>query len=932
MKYEILINSIFRLPLSKANKILEYYQVNIGFKSSEEQEKVLDIITNKNKIRNQITTEQYEKIYENIIQLNNGTISYESSIFNNYNNYSIMFWIEIIDKIDITLLKKILDKYVEKLPSFIIETIIINLSKQIQEEAIQKYNSYLDLNQEMFYSFYYSLKKESREYLKRIYHNKIPDDSILKLKDMQEKQLFEILINKYDKLIYKNPNSIVEVILEKISQIEFLNIIFKKYKKLINKCSNSKFKKLFSKYKELSKYNNLRITIIDDYELFDLFKEKFLNLGIVKTIKLFDRIKYYDTDDFTVHIVLELLNYVYLENDLLNIINNETMKEIIKRYVEKCKQKKYRIKDLEKTIRKIKNEKKQNIISKEYIKAIIECKQLLNQKIIDDKSDIYIETRNLFSNDLINRCYKDETTNEKIQLNNVFYRLIKESLSFELVYSIKTYKGLIYLSKYGKNNDNVDLITRNFNDNQILRLNLNKILRITRNIDQEYQKFPNQNSIDKMGIQLYCLFGLDKAKYLLESNIEYQRMENLFDQIKYNTIEINGENPKLKEDFIVFLFGKGNMKEPCSNINKLIRKELPNFEKYFSEFRNNLEKIVEECNGVISVKRILKYFDNIEFPIELKPDEVMFKKYLKELNTTDQEILKDAIEICKNARKRKYSSIPKIDETFENFTYKMLDLKDPFAITVGYLTHCCFLIKGISYESLKHALQSKNGRIFAVFYNQKFIAQSWIWRNGNVACFDSVEYAQAFYQLQKEEQSKLLEIYKKAAQQIINISNEMEPEAEKIKLVTVGRTNNIFNNLEDLTDEKPKPLEPNLYTFDSQYQKILTSSDYSNLNYGDVKVQYKDPRKNAEIIDDFNNIDIDKLDDILININSLRYQLENIDSPLDYNNYKKIISQENWYILVDKNGNIESQSLNDDEETIIEYNKFLSKVKEETKY
>ena len=310
----------------------------------------------------------------------------------------------------------------------------------------------------------------------------------------------------------------------------------------------------------------------------------------------------------------------------------------------------------------------------------------------------------------------------------------------------------------------------------------------------------------------------------------------------------------------------------------------------------------------------------------------MFKKYLKELNTTDQEILKDAIEICKNARKRKYSSIPKIDETFENFTYKMLDLKDPFAITVGYLTHCCFLIKGISYESLKHALQSKNGRIFAVFYNQKFIAQSWIWRNGNVACFDSVEYAQAFYQLQKEEQSKLLEIYKKAAQQIINISNEMEPEAEKIKLVTVGRTNNIFNNLEDLTDEKPKPLEPNLYTFDSQYQKILTSSDYSNLNYGDVKVQYKDPRKNAEIIDDFNNIDIDKLDDILININSLRYQLENIDSPLDYNNYKKIISQENWYILVDKNGNIESQSLNDDEETIIEYNKFLSKVKEETKY
>ena len=51
MKYEILINSIFRLPISKANKILDYYQKNIGFKNSEEQQKALDIITLKHNIK-----------------------------------------------------------------------------------------------------------------------------------------------------------------------------------------------------------------------------------------------------------------------------------------------------------------------------------------------------------------------------------------------------------------------------------------------------------------------------------------------------------------------------------------------------------------------------------------------------------------------------------------------------------------------------------------------------------------------------------------------------------------------------------------------------------------------------------------------------------------------------------------------------------------
>ena len=915
MKYELLINSIFRLPFSKANKALEYYQKNVGFKSSEEQQKALDIITKKNNINKYITDEIHNKIYSDIIKLNNESISYESSVFNNYDEYPNMFWIEIMDNIDYEILNEFLDKYVIKLPSFIIETIIINLPKSIQKDAVKKYILYINFEEDTFYSFYYSVKTSSRSYLKKHFKDKIPDDLLLEIKDMNENEIVDLLINN-DELLYKNPNTLVEIVLDNITTLESLNIFIRKYNNLISRSSNSKFKMLFNKYKTLSKDSE---NVIDDFELIRLFKSKFYNLGVVRTIKLFDRIKYYELDEFTVYVVLELLDIAYYDEELFNIINKKTVDEIIKRYVEKCKSKSYKLLDLKKSINKISKEDKKNIISKEFIKTVIICSYLLNRKVIDDKNELYIRARELCSNDIIERCIKDYTLEDKVQLNSVFYRLIKGTLPFELVYSIKTYKGLIYLTKCGISFSDVDYVVSKFTDRQVFDLNVTQILRITKNIKST--KYPYLSAVDKMGLQLYSLFGLDKAKYLLESSLEYTRMENLFDQIKYYVIEIINGNPKLNEDFVNFLFGKGNMKEPSSNINKLIRGEIPEFEKYYSDFCNDFEKIVDGCNGVISVKRVIKYLDNVELPIELKPDELMFKPYLKEMNTFDSEILKEAVNVLKNARNRKYSTIPKFEGNIDDYRYEMLDLGDPYGLIVGYLTHCCFLLNGMSSETLKHALESKNGRVFVVYNKQALVAHSWVWRNGNVVCFDSIELGTDFHTLPQEEKEKLTIVYKEAAQKIMDISSNNEDEIDRVKLVSIGRTTSIFNDFETIKGEVPKPFEQLSYLFDSFSQKILVGNYGDNLKYKDVKVQYKDNRKKVEIIDNFDEIDVDKLDEVLININSLRYQLDNIEEPLDINNYKKIILGDGWYILFNKNGNIESNSFND-EDTLIEYNSY----------
>lgn len=60
---------------------------------------------------------------------------------------------------------------------------------------------------------------------------------------------------------------------------------------------------------------------------------------------------------------------------------------------------------------------------------------------------------------------------------------------------------------------------------------------------------------------------------------------------------------------------------------------------------------------------------------------------------------------------------------------------------------------------MEHAMTSNNGKIFVV-YNKlgELVAQSWVWRNGNMLCFDNVEVPWNF--IRKHLDKGLLELYK----------------------------------------------------------------------------------------------------------------------------------------------------------------------------
>lgn len=568
---------------------------------------------------------------------------------------------------------------------------------------------------------------------------------------------------------------------------------------------------------------------------------------------------------------------------------------------------------------------KTKLISDDYIEAIIACGKLLVARVIDDENPLFVELRNKFSADLLRHLERDGTYRENVSLNGVFYRLTKGSLSFVQVYTTKTYRGLIFLTKCGEAVDAADHITTYLTDEQLAKLDISSVRRWKVSpfkIDDEANELIFTK---RMGLQLLCYFGRDRGKYLMEAGMQANFMENLFDGLNYAAIAIdeNG-NPKINGCLSEFLFGRGKLKESNSIINKMIRGELPEFKSWFTEFCNSFEKVNEACNGSLSVKRIVNYFENVELPIELKPDEVKFNRALSEMNTLDTGLLIEGLNLCKDARNRDYSSIPKVEGRMDDFVYKVLDLDDSLAIAVGYLSHCCFIVRGISYSSLKHSMQSRNGRTFVVYYKGKFLTQSWIWRNGDVICFDSVEAGSKDHEVYKDE-IKLVDVYKRAAEEMLYKSKQAEDELERVKVVTIGASDYILDGLVVIKGYNPHPLERGLYVADSSRQRILAGKMPDNPRYGSVEVRYRDKRKRVVTIDDIDKADIDTLDEVALEINSLRYQIHGEEMPIEFSLYAKIVVGDGWYILIGNDGAVENGVLKKDEETTTEYERYLSK-------
>ena len=204
-------------------------------------------------------------------------------------------------------------------------------------------------------------------------------------------------------------------------------------------------------------------------------------------------------------------------------------------------------------------------------------------------------------------------------------------------------------------------------------------------------------------------------------------------------------------------------------------------------------------------------------------------------------------------KQRTYSSIPRIKNTSGNYTYEILRLDDPLAMSIGTLTDCCQELGDCAELCMEHSMVDKNGRVFIIKDEEdNIVAQSWVWRNKDVLCFDNVEIpAKAFTRNEKSNGNSLaievFDIYKQAAQDLIEEDEKVykellesgkitEEQYNGLRLgkVTVGLGyNDIAHTLKEkasidtgvisrpLPFEAPVKLHRGLYTSDSNTQYIL---------------------------------------------------------------------------------------------------------------
>lgn len=62
------------------------------------------------------------------------------------------------------------------------------------------------------------------------------------------------------------------------------------------------------------------------------------------------------------------------------------------------------------------------------------------------------------------------------------------------------------------------------------------------------------------------------------------------------------------------------------------------------------------------------------------------------------------------------------------------------AACLGIMTNCCQFLGGAGEECAKHGISSPNGGFYVLYDNhKKIVAQSWVWRDDQVLCLDSIE-------------------------------------------------------------------------------------------------------------------------------------------------------------------------------------------------
>lgn len=520
--------------------------------------------------------------------------------------------------------------------------------------------------------------------------------------------------------------------------------------------------------------------------------------------------------------------------------------------------------------------------------------------------------------------YKRKLKLENNDCDHYVYQLFKKFVDGKHIYAISKIQSSIEMIAFLKM-QYWQLDLKKLTKEQIKNINVKHIFKLERILCKFYQ---NLNDVQKekyhlLLVKCYLIFGFDKAKIVLESIDKINELEHLFDTIDTRNIKYDETGNLILNDKFIRIYSsifKNKIK------NNDAYQLFPDIYKNFDELIKNLQKDNR------TLPKIVKLYKEIRFHCNGYPPNY-YRLNDQIIYIPNNEITNENLKWYETMKLRYISNIPKVSGKLNHYHYEMLDLDDPLTITVGKRTNCCFLLDGVSKTSLKHAMTKDNGRVFVVFNGNEVIAQSWVWRDGNIVCFDNVEAI-----LNDQE---LSDCYVEAIQKIVMESKEKENSIERIKMITIG-----INEIDLKYDFTKKFSHITSEDFLTQFSPILDYDIKNNNIYSDAKrkqcVIYQEP--NFEIEDnnhllspiyldqrpsiEKNNIESNTdLFDIKLLLNSINYDLKlPLITDEELSKVKTVYYNKDWYLVINKDGSYYSNIYSIDPRAHVEYEKILETI------
>ena len=441
--------------------------------------------------------------------------------------------------------------------------------------------------------------------------------------------------------------------------------------------------------------------------------------------------------------------------------------------------------------------------------------------------------------------------------------------------------------------------------------------------------------VNTIAYKLYLSIGLDNTLELLNGyygDVSYQTIFHMFN-------EINTSNDEVNSIFVNFLFS--NKKDDNNVMRKILGGKANGLFLNFSYFRDNLVKYVNILGENMTLSRVLlllndRYTSSDPFHPnitgDISSDMVSSYKNRYEYRTDSENDIKSSnINFYEENIMGNYiSSIPDYMVTDEELCCETISRNDPKLLVIGYRTNNCFRMNGEAFILFKKAIKCKHMRVLVISTKEKKdIAMVLLGRNGNVLIGQGIEISVSFRN--KEYREKIYNITKKFMKELMN---EMNRNGDEIVATIMGNSNaNVMEFNSSLLPFRITPiidnsLNDNYYNGFNHYQYLLDL--YDNKTLCDIKLytpskEYYGARKSVSYFNGkYLNIEAER---IIFSIScQANTQIRRITS-LSKHDMVEIYFNDDWYVIVLDNGEIESACLDYDTRAHCEYNACLDSLK-----